>query len=205
LRSKSGEKYAPVRTRTASKRKRSRKGRKRPKDLPPQPPKYDFTVPRPPPRASAVDQRELRRLVRDYGREVVAALAGKVSPRGPGRPPRGFKPPELPPPLAPLDAKELARQVRKFGPEAVAYAAKIIPMRGVGGRPPRRGLPEGVFLAQWLEQVAHEYRCDGHGSPYKHAEIDLYELQYGGEEERRDLQRFRKTIKKQRLQGGAIG
>jgi hypothetical protein len=123
-----------------------------------------------------------------------------IAYRDPGRPPRGSKPPECPP-LKPLDVKELSRQVRKFGPKVIAEATKKIPMRGEPGRP-SGALPERVFMTQWIEERADERRRAGSRTPYKDAELDLYELQYGRDEHGlRDVQKFRKTIKKQRLRG----
>jgi hypothetical protein len=58
-----------------------------------------------------------------------------------------------------------------------------------------------MHLTDWIETVADEYRRAGSAQPYKDAELDLYELEYGGQEERRDVQKFRKTIKKVRQQG----
>ena len=182
--------------------------RKRRKSLDARPlkPKYDFTVPPPPerPTSSPADRRELRRLLRIYGREEIVAAARKVPIRGPGRyPPRAFKP-ECPP-LKPLDVKELARQVRKFGRKTMAEAAKRSPLRGKPGKPPDPNYwnpdtdPENV--ARSIEMWAHEYRLAGSRTPYKDAEHELYELLHGRGEDGRDVLKFRKTIKKLRLQG----
>jgi hypothetical protein len=61
--------------------------------------------------------------------------------------------------------------------------------------------------AWWIDQVAEEHRQAGSRKPYTNAELDLYEMLYGGWDkdldvgEPPDLGTFRKTIKKARLQG----
>jgi hypothetical protein len=104
--------------------------------------------------------------------------------------------------LSSSDARELARLVGKYGREAVVAVARAVVPRGPG-RPSRGLLPyyERMALTDWIETVADEYRRAGSVQPYKDAELDLYELEYGGQEELRDVQKFRRTIKKARQQG----
>jgi hypothetical protein len=106
------------------------------------------------------------------------------------------------PELSPSDQKALARLVRKYGRKAVVAATQTVFARGPG-RPSKGLLPyhERMHLADWIEEQAEEHRQRGSRKPYTDAEIDLYDLLYSGEEERRDLQKFRKTIKKVRQQG----
>ena len=111
--------------------------------------------------------------------------------------------------LSASDTKLLARLVAKYGSKVVADAAQVVadaaqkvPLRG-RGRPSRGSLPdyERMHIADWIEERAEEHRQAGSRKPYTDAEIDLYDLLYSGEEHRRDLQKFRKTIKKTRQQG----
>jgi len=124
-------------------------------------------------------------------------------PHGPKyRPSEPTLPPDPMELLSDAHAKKLATLVRKYGPEAIAKAAKAVVTRKPG-RPSRGDFPyyERMHLADWLEERAEEHRAAGSRKPYTDAEIELYELLYGGEEEKRDLQKFRKTIKKARHRG----
>jgi hypothetical protein len=112
---------------------------------------------------------------------------------------------ESSPELSASDTRKLERLVRKYGRDAVATAVGEIEVqepRGPG-RPSRGLLPyyEKMHLADWIEDRAEEHRRAGSVKPYTNAEIDLYEMLYSGGEERRDLNKFRKTRKKARLQG----
>jgi hypothetical protein len=108
---------------------------------------------------------------------------------------------KLRPELSASDTKELARLVRKYGQEAVAAAVQKTPLRGPG-RPSRGLLPyyERMHLADWIEEAAEEHRLEGHRAPYKRAVNDLYELLYGGTQDR-DPEKFAKTTKKKYQQG----
>jgi len=100
------------------------------------------------------------------------------------------------------DTKELARLVRKYGRDAVAAAAQGVPLRG-RGRPSRGLLPvyEMMHLADRIEELAEEHRQAGSRKPYTDAEIDYYDLEFSGEKNPPDFQKWRKTIKKRRQQG----
>jgi hypothetical protein len=115
---------------------------------------------------------------------------------------RQTQPAELRPELSEPDLKELARLVRKYGSEPLAAAAKTIVPRSPG-RPSRGLLPcyERMHLTDWIEETAEEHRQAGSRKPYTDAEIDLYDLQFSGEAKPPDFQKWRKTIKKRRLQG----
>jgi hypothetical protein len=104
--------------------------------------------------------------------------------------------------LSASDTKELTRLVRKYGRAVVATAAGTVLLRAPG-RPSRGLLPyyERMHLAEWIEEQAEEHRQAGSRKPYTDAEIDLYDLQFSGEEESPDFQKWRKTIKKRRQQG----
>ena len=106
------------------------------------------------------------------------------------------------PGLSAADNKALGRLVRRYGREAVIAAAETISPRGPG-RPPRGHLPyhERMHLAQWIEEQAEEHRQKKSCKPYTEAEIDLYNLLYDGEEQPPDLEKFRKTLKRKRIQG----
>jgi hypothetical protein len=58
-----------------------------------------------------------------------------------------------------------------------------------------------MALADEIEELAEEHRQAGSRKPYTDAEIDFYELEYAGEKNPPDFQKWRKTIKKSRLQG----
>jgi len=58
-----------------------------------------------------------------------------------------------------------------------------------------------MHQAEWIEERAEEHRQAGSRKPYTDAEIDLYDLQFSGEEKPPDFQKWRKTIKKSRHRG----
>jgi len=58
-----------------------------------------------------------------------------------------------------------------------------------------------MHLADWIEEQAEEHRQAGSRKPYTDAEIDLYDLEFSGEKNPPDFQKWRKTIKKRRQQG----
>jgi hypothetical protein len=93
------------------------------------------------------------------------------------------------------------RLVKKYGPAILIAAVEKAPLRGPG-RPSRGLLPyyERMNLTEWIEEQAEEHRQNGSTKPYTDAEIDVFEM-LGGNEKSRDLQKFRKTIKKSRQQG----
>ena len=129
--------------------------------------------------------------------ELLAALM-----RSPKYARKETQPAELGQELSASDRSALARLVRKYGRDAVVAAAQKVPLRGPG-RPSRGLLPyyERLHLTDWIETVADEHRRAGSKQPYKDAELDMYELQYAGQEELRDVHKFRKTVKKARQQG----
>ena len=124
---------------------------------------------------------------------------------------------ESAPRLSAAETRRLARLVRKYGIEtviateprlmkkygaaALTAAAEKVALRGPG-RPSRGLLPyyERVNLTQWIEERAEEHRLNKSAKPYTNAEIDVYEM-LCGDEKSRDLQKFRRTIKKSRQQG----
>jgi hypothetical protein len=126
--------------------------------------------------------------------------SGKL--RGPKYDLQQTQPAELRSILSGSDTKELARLVRKYGRKVVAAAARTVSLRAPG-RPSRGLLPyyERMHLAEWIEEQAEEHRQAGSRKPYTDAEIDLYDLQFSGEEKPPDLQKWRRTIKKLRQQG----
>ena len=83
----------------------------------------------------------------------------------------------------------------------MAAAGSVFPREP--GRPSRGLLPyyERMNLADWIEEQAEEHRKNGSRKPIMAAEIDLYELMFSGEERPPDLLKFRKNLKKKRLQG----
>jgi hypothetical protein len=93
------------------------------------------------------------------------------------------------------------RLVKKYGAAILIAAVEKAPLRSPG-RPSRGLLPyyERMKLAEWIEEQAEEHRQNGSTKPYTDAEIDVFEM-LGGNEKSRDLQKFRKTIKKSRQQG----
>jgi hypothetical protein len=105
-------------------------------------------------------------------------------------------------PLTPSDTRELARLVRKYGRTLVVETAMSIP-EPREGRPPRGDLPvfERIHLADWIEEVAKEYQKAGSSKPYRQAELEVYEIQFGGDGKRPDLQTFLTTLKRKRIQG----
>jgi hypothetical protein len=112
------------------------------------------------------------------------------------------QPANIQPKLSESDTRALARLVRKYGPEAViAEATMVSPRRP--GRPSRGSLPyeERMNPADWFEDRVSDYRENGSRKPIMEAEIELYELMYSGEENPPDFMKFRKTLKKKRLQG----
>ncbi len=110
--------------------------------------------------------------------------------------------PKAGPELSAGDTKALARLIRKYENKTVVAAAKVLPPGRGPGRPSRGLLPyyERMHLTEWIEERAEEHRQNGSTKPYIEAEIDLYEM-FFGEETPRDLQKFRRTIKKSRQQG----
>lgn len=128
--------------------------------------------------------------------------------------PRGPKyqiPTEPEPALSEADERRLARLVRKYGRELVAERALVV-------KPRARGRPVGsgkdgddprltkMHEADWIEEVAEEYRQAGSLSPYTDAELELFVLQFGEAEAgklaewRENLRRFRTTLKRKRYQ-----
>src|SRR4051812_31409283 len=158
-----------------------------------------------PPTLGSCDERKLARLVRKYSRKAVTAAVAHVVPRGPGRPSRGLLPYHETMHLtdwAEAHRQELARLIRKHGRGLVAAAVShVVPRES--GRPSRGLQPiyELMHLTDWIEEAADEHRQAGSRKPYVDAELDVYEMQYDGEEKRPNLQAFRKTCKKKRLEG----
>jgi hypothetical protein len=105
------------------------------------------------------------------------------------------------PQLSTAATQALARLVRKYGLRTVIASAKVVPLRGPG-RPSRGLLPyyERMHRTEWIEEQAEEHRKRGSTKPYTDAEIDVYDMLFG-DDKLRDIDKFRKTIKKTRQQG----
>jgi hypothetical protein len=103
--------------------------------------------------------------------------------------------------LSKAETQALARLVRKYGIRTIIASAKVVPLRGPG-RPSRGPLPyyERMHRSEWIEEQAEEHRKRGSTKPYTDAEVDLYEMLFG-DDKLRDIDKFRKTIKKMRHQG----
>ncbi|MFC3642146.1 hypothetical protein [Aquibium oceanicum] len=95
------------------------------------------------------------------------------------------------------DLKILRRLVGKHGSRAVSDAAsKVVPRKP--GRPPRGNLPyfEGMHLADWIDEQRAEHKRMGHSAPLKRAINDAYEMLYGDDPNRRDPEKYAKTVKR---------
>jgi hypothetical protein len=100
-------------------------------------------------------------------------------------------------PLSAADTKELARLVRKHGRDTIVSAAKEVPVRG-RGRPPNgdQAYFERVALAAIYEQWIEEHRLDGSCKPVTDAMLTLYEIKYGDDPKKPDLEKFLRTYKR---------
>jgi hypothetical protein len=58
-----------------------------------------------------------------------------------------------------------------------------------------------MALAQIFEEWTEEHRQNGSRKPIAEAELDFYEMTYAGVKQRPDFEKFRRTLKKKRLQG----
>lgn len=153
------------------------------------------------PDLAARDKGEVARLIRKYGRSAVVGAVELIQLPRPGRRAQAnpFRPIR---PLTPSDTRDLARLVRKCGRNLIVETAKSIP-EPREGRPPRGDLPvfERIHLADWIDEVAMEYQEAGSVKPYRQAELEVYEMQFGGDGNRPDLQTFLTTLKRKRIQG----
>ena len=159
------------------------------------------------PQLSAAETKALARLVRKYGsrrlspwrrsfpcdgRDVrlknTATKRRKLYPRSRSQ-------------LSAAETKAMARLVRKYGIRTVIALAKVVPLRRPG-RPSRGLLPyyERMHRTEWIEEQSEEHRKRGCTKPYTNAEIDVYEMLFG-DDNLRDIDKFRKTSKKMRQQG----
>lgn len=108
---------------------------------------------------------------------------------------------EVVPLLSNRDQRALARMVRDYGEEEVVAAAKAAPPARRRGRPLNpRSQYERMHEADWVEEVTAENRQAGSRAALKHALLLLYEYK-GGEEDKRDIQKFLSTAKRRFKQG----
>jgi hypothetical protein len=103
--------------------------------------------------------------------------------------------------LSDRDQRSLARMVRDYGVEEIIAAAKVAPPPRRRGRPlnPRSGY-ERLHEADWIEEVMEENQQRGSRAPLLEALLLLYEYK-GGEEAKRDIQKFLSTSKRRFKQG----
>jgi hypothetical protein len=150
---------------------------------------------------TAAETKALARLVRKRGRRAIIAATTVVPLPLRGRRSRGSLP-AVTKPLTRPDTKALAWLVGKYGRDVIRSLTTKVRLPG-RGRPTRGDLPyyERIHFADWLEEVADEHRRAGSRKPYVDSAIDLYEMEFEGEQNRPDLHKFLSTVKRKRLQG----
>lgn len=150
---------------------------------------------------TAAETKALARLVRKHKRRAIIAATKVVPLPLRGRRSRGSLP-AVTKPLTRSDTKALAWLVGKYGRDVIGSLTTMVRLPG-RGRPTRGELPyyERIHFADWLEEVADEHRRAGSRKPYVDAAIDLYEMEFEGEQNHPDLRKFLSTVKRKRLQG----
>jgi hypothetical protein len=105
------------------------------------------------------------------------------------------------PSLSDRDQRSLARMVRDYGAEVIIAAAKVAPPSQRRGRPLNpRSYYERLHEADWIEEVMEENRRGGSRAPLLEALLLLYKYK-GGEEAKRDIQKFLSTSKRRFKRG----
>ena len=113
--------------------------------------------------------------------------------------------PEPGPLFSKSDTKELRRLVRKYGRQVIVEAARTIPKQSAirPGRPERGKYTylERMHLADWIEEQAEKHRRDDVRNYLDKAIYDLFLLQYEGEEDAPDLDKFMLTTRRKYFRG----
>jgi hypothetical protein len=103
------------------------------------------------------------------------------------------------------EGRLLARLIGKYGREAVLAAVNASSPPRPRGRPTRGNLPiyENMYLADWFEEAAEEYRQRGSKHPIRDAEIALHEMSFGLAPDlaSNSFEGWRLNVKKKRLAG----
>jgi hypothetical protein len=157
-------------------------------------PKYskaDFAVQVPLTALALTEQKFLARLNRKYDQASVHRvidIVGLSAPRG--RPPRALQPGSTrsanvkttalnaQPQVTETEKKLLARLNRKYGVAGIHDVVDKVGLSQRRGAPSKGELPryEAMHWADWIDDVAEEYRQKGSRSPIRDAENEFYEM-----------------------------